>query len=63
MLGELAIEALNGRAVWEYTQGEVTKPEEKDQLQIWIQNDAIASWITKGALSEPAGLCYGYRKC
>jgi hypothetical protein len=49
---ELTTEALKGRAVWEYTQGEVEKPHEKDQLQIWIQNNAIASGIIKGALSE-----------
>jgi hypothetical protein len=28
------------------------RPEEKDQLQIWVQNNAIASGIIKGALSE-----------
>jgi len=27
---ELVTEALEGRAVWEYTQGEVPRPEEKD---------------------------------
>jgi hypothetical protein len=30
----------------------VARPEEKDQLQIWVQNNAIASGIIKGALSE-----------
>jgi hypothetical protein len=33
---ELTTEALKGRAVWEYAQGEVEKPEEKGQLQIWV---------------------------
>jgi hypothetical protein len=50
--GELTTEALKGRAVWEYAQGEVARPEEKDQLQIWVQSNAIASGIIKGALSE-----------
>src|ERR1700740_2754018 len=45
------MEALKGRAVWEYAQGEVATPE-KDQLQIWVQNNAISSGIIKGALSE-----------
>lgn len=49
---ELTTEALKGRAVWEYTQGEVARPEEKDQLQIWVQNNAIASGIIKGTLSD-----------
>lgn len=49
---ELTTEALKGRAVWEYARGEVTRPEEKDQLQVWVQNNAIASGIIKGALSE-----------
>jgi hypothetical protein len=49
---ELTTEALKGRAVWEYARGEVEKPEEKNQLQIWVQNNAIASGIIKGALSE-----------
>jgi hypothetical protein len=52
MWSELTTEALKGRAIWEYTQGEVVKPEEKDQLQVWVQNNAIASGIIKGALSE-----------
>jgi hypothetical protein len=30
----------------------VTRPEGKDQLQIWVQNNAIASGIIKGSLSE-----------
>jgi len=30
----------------------VERPEEKDQLQVWVQNNAIASGIIKGALSE-----------
>jgi hypothetical protein len=33
---ELTTEALKGRAVREYAQGEVERPEEKDQLQIWV---------------------------
>jgi len=49
---ELTTEALKGRAVWEYTQGEVARPEDKEQLQIWVQNNAIASGIIKGTLSE-----------
>lgn len=49
---ELTTEALKGRAVWEYARGEVERPEGKDQLQIWVQNNAIASGIIKGALSE-----------
>jgi transposase InsO family protein len=49
---ELTTEALKGRAVWEYTQGEVERPEEKDQLQIWVQNNAIASGIIKGGLTD-----------
>jgi len=49
---ELTTEALKGRAVWEYAQGEVAKPKKKDQLQIWVQNNAIASRIIKGALPE-----------
>jgi hypothetical protein len=48
----LAVEALKGRTVWECTQEEVTRLEEKDQLQIWVQNNAIASGIIKGSLSE-----------
>jgi hypothetical protein len=49
---ELTIEALKKRVVWEYTQREVVRPEEKDQLQIWVQNNFITSGIIKGALSE-----------
>ena len=49
---ELITEALKGRAVWEYTQGEVARPEDKDQLQIWVQNNAIASGIIKGTLTD-----------
>ena len=49
---ELTTEALKGRAVWEYARGEVARPEEKDQLQIWVQNNAIASGIIKGAYLE-----------
>jgi hypothetical protein len=49
---ELTTEALKGRAVWEYAQGEVERPEEKDQLQIWVQNNAIASGIMKGGLTD-----------
>jgi hypothetical protein len=49
---ELTTEALKGRAVWEYTQGEVARPEDKDQLQIWVQNNAIASGIIKGTLTD-----------
>ena len=52
MWSELTTEALKGRAVWEYTQGEVARPEEKDQFQIWVQNNAIASGIIKGTLSD-----------
>jgi hypothetical protein len=49
---ELTTEALKGRAVWEYVQGEVARPEDKDQLQIWVQNNAIASGIIKGTLTD-----------
>jgi hypothetical protein len=52
MWSELTTEALKGRAVWEYTQGEVARPEDKDQLQIWVQNNAIASGIIKGTLTD-----------
>jgi hypothetical protein len=30
----------------------MARPEDKDQLQIWVQNNAIASGIIKGTLSE-----------
>jgi hypothetical protein len=30
----------------------VARPEDKDQLQIWVQNNAIASGIIKGTLSD-----------
>jgi len=42
---ELTAEALKGRAVWEYIQGEVARPKEKDYLQIWVQNNAAASGL------------------
>ena len=31
---ELITEALKGRAIWQYAQGEVDEPKDKDQLQI-----------------------------
>ena len=49
---ELTTKALKGRAVWEYAQREVAKPKKKDQLQIWVQNNTVASGIIKGALSN-----------
>jgi hypothetical protein len=49
---ELMIEALEGRGVWGYVEGLNTKPTDVDQLRIWRQNNAIATGIIKGALSE-----------
>src|SRR5947208_3713322 len=51
---ELTTEALKGRAVWEYTQGEVARPEDKEQLQIWVQNNTITRAMTRfGQISRP----------
>jgi hypothetical protein len=50
---ELIIEALEGRGVWDYVEGLITKPtSDDDDLRIWRQNNAIATGIIKGALSE-----------
>ncbi|HEY5813547.1 MAG TPA: reverse transcriptase domain-containing protein [Terrimicrobiaceae bacterium] len=49
---ELIIEALEGRGVWDYVEGLITKPTSDDDLRIWRQNNAIATGIIKGALSE-----------
>jgi hypothetical protein len=50
--GELIIEALEGRGVWDYVEGLMNKPTSGDDLRIWRQNNAIATGIIKGALSE-----------
>jgi coenzyme F420-reducing hydrogenase beta subunit len=49
---ELIIEALKGRGVKDYVKGLVSKPTSDDNLRIWRQNNAIATEIIKGALSE-----------
>jgi hypothetical protein len=49
---ELIIEGLEGRGVWDYTQGLIEEPSDEDQKRIWRQNNAVAVGIIKGALSE-----------
>ena len=53
---ELVTEALKGRGIWEYVEGDVTKPDEharnKEQLRKWCRNNAVAVGIIKGNLSE-----------
>ena len=49
---ELITEALEGRGVWDYVEGLVGKPTSDDELRVWRQNNAIATGIIKGALSE-----------
>ena len=52
---ELVIEALEGRGIWEYVEGDVTKPQDekdKEQLRIWRRNNAVAVGIIKGTLSD-----------
>ena len=49
---ELIIEALEGRGVWDYIEGLINKPTSDDDLRVWRQNNAVATGIIKGALSE-----------
>jgi len=49
---ELIIEALEGRGVWDYVEGLISKPSSGDDLRVWRQNNAVATGIIKGALSE-----------
>jgi transposase InsO family protein len=49
---ELMIEALEGRGVWDYVEGLTTKPSAGDEYRIWRQNNAVATGLIKGALSE-----------
>jgi gag-polypeptide of LTR copia-type len=49
---ELIVEALEGRGVWDYAEGLINKPTSEDDLRVWRQNNAVATGIIKGALSE-----------
>jgi hypothetical protein len=49
---ELMIEALEGRGIWDYVEGLTSKPTAGDEYRIWRQNNAVATGIIKGALSE-----------
>ena len=49
---ELITEALEGRGLWDYTQGLVEEPELGDQNTIWRQNNTVTVGIIKGTLSD-----------
>ena len=49
---ELITPCLKGRGVWGYIDGDVKKPIDPSQQQIWTENDAIAVSILKSSLSD-----------
>jgi hypothetical protein len=49
---ELITPCLKGRGVWGYIDGDVKKPTDLSQQQIWTENDAIAVSILKSSLSD-----------
>jgi predicted acylesterase/phospholipase RssA len=49
---DLVVGLLDGRGLRGYTAGTVKKPTKHDQLRIWHQNNAVATSILKGSLSE-----------
>jgi hypothetical protein len=46
------VKALEGRDVWDYAEGSISKGLEGNDARIWRQNNAIATGLIKGALSE-----------
>jgi gag-polypeptide of LTR copia-type len=49
---ELIVEALEGRGVWDYAEGSISKGSEGNDARIWRQNNAITTGLIKGALSK-----------
>jgi gag-polypeptide of LTR copia-type/Zinc knuckle len=49
---ELITPCLKGRGIWGYVDGDVKKPTDLSQQQIWTENDAIAVSIIKSSLSD-----------
>jgi gag-polypeptide of LTR copia-type len=49
---ELITPCLKGRGIWGYVDGDVKKPADLSQQQIWTENDAIAVSIIKSSLSD-----------
>jgi hypothetical protein len=49
---ELITPCLKGRGIWGYVVGDVKKPTDLSQQQIWTENDAIAVSIIKSSLSD-----------
>jgi hypothetical protein len=46
------VEALEGWGVWDYAEESISKGLEGNDAHIWRQNNAIATGLIKGALSE-----------
>jgi hypothetical protein len=49
---ELITPCLKGRGIWGYVDGDVKKPTDLSQQQIWTENDAVAVSILKSSLSD-----------
>jgi hypothetical protein len=49
---ELMVKALEERGVWDYAEGTISKALSGKNARIWRQNNAVATELIKGALSE-----------
>jgi hypothetical protein len=50
---ELMVKALEGRGVWDYAEETISKGSlESNDARVWRQNNAVATGLIKGALSE-----------
>jgi hypothetical protein len=49
---ELIVEALEGRGVWDYAEGTISKALLGKDARIWRQNNAVATELIKGVLSK-----------
>jgi gag-polypeptide of LTR copia-type len=49
---ELMVKALEGRGVWDYAEGTISKALSGENARIWQQNNAVVTGLIKRALSE-----------